>query len=55
MWFDPVVLVFYLSLHSSGMNIFKSRRMTGNRTAGIYSDFEFRFEEDLIWLDLEFV
>ena len=24
----------------------------GNRTASIYSDFEFRFEEDLIWLDL---
>jgi len=30
------------------MNIFKPERMMGNRTGSIYSDFEFRLEEDLI-------
>jgi len=48
MWFDPVVLTFYLPLDSSGMNIFKPGRMMRNRTASIYSDFKLRFEEDFI-------
>ena len=35
MWFDLVVLTFYLPLHSSEMNAFKLGRMMGNRTVQI--------------------
>ena len=47
MWFDSVVLILYLPLHSSGMNVFHAGKndeeSNGPNLVGFKILFEFRF------------
>jgi len=47
MWFNPVVLTFYLPLNLSGMNVFKPGRIVGETNGLDLVDLRFLFKLDL--------